>query len=128
MNDIAERVLDLSSQGLCCSQILMQIIGLEVRGKENAELIKAMEGLGYGMYGQFSCGALSGAACALSLHSKSKAETVALCNRLTDWFKETYGGTECSDILGKGCPPTSKCTEIIMQTTEKCFELTEGEL
>ncbi len=47
------------------------IIGFEVRGKENAELIKAMEGLGYrNVRVAFLCGALSGAACALSLHAK----------------------------------------------------------
>ena len=122
---IADRVLELSAKGLCCSQVLLQIVGLDMLDKENPDLITAMGALGYGIRQQLVCGALSGAACALALHAKDKEQMSDMCNQLVDWFREMYGSTECSDILGKGKPATMKCREIMENTAVKCTEMLE---
>lgn len=120
---ISERVLELSARGLCCSQVLMQIVGLDARDRENAELIEAMGALGYGIGRQLTCGALTGAACALALHAADREQTAKLCGRIVDWFGEEYGSTDCAGILGKGNPATMKCRGIIEDTAAKCMEL-----
>ena len=125
MEDIEERILNLSNKGLCCSQILLQIIGLDMRGSEDTELIKAAGALCYGINNQFTCGALSGGACALSLHANDKRQTAEYCGALADWFARTYGSVNCSDILGVGNPPSIKCKEIIEDTIKKCLEIIE---
>ena len=59
MDDL-DRMRELKQQGFFCSQILMTL-GLELQGKENPELIRAMNGLagGLGFTGE-TCGALDG--------------------------------------------------------------------
>ena len=56
------RMLKLASQGFHCSQILI-LMGLDAQGKQNADLVRAMEGLagGVGFCGDI-CGALTGGA------------------------------------------------------------------
>lgn len=120
---ISDRVLELSARGLCCSQILMQIVGLDARDKEDAELITAMGALGYGVKRQLACGALTGAACALALHAADKGQTAKMCGQLVDWFNETYASTECAAILGRGNPANMKCHEIMENTAAKCMEI-----
>jgi hypothetical protein len=121
--EIMTRSSELSSRGLCCSQILMQIVGLDARGTDNPDLLKAMGAFCYGLHNQFICGALSGGASALSLHANGKEQTVQLCNSLIHWFQSSYGSTQCSGILGEGNPPTMLCGEIIAETAERCLEL-----
>lgn len=120
---ISDRVLELSARGLCCSQILMQIVGLDARDSENAELITAMGALGYGVKRQLACGALTGAACALALHAADKQQADEICGRLVDWFSDTYGSADCAGILGKGSPATMECSEIMENTAAKCMEI-----
>ena len=122
---VQDRILELCARGLCCSQVLMQVVGLDPLERQNPELIMAMGALGYGIRRQLTCGALSGAACALALHAKDKEQLREVCTQLVDWFREAYGGTECGDILGKGCPPTLKCREIMENTAIKSLEILE---
>jgi len=122
---VQDRILELSARGMCCSQVLMQIVGLDPLELESPELITAMGALGYGIRRQLTCGALSGAACALVLHSGSNERQGEMCAQLADWFHEAYGSTACGDILGKGHPPTLKCREIMENTAIKSLEILE---
>ena len=55
MDDTSLRLAQLSAQGLCCSQILMQL-ALEDMGADNPPLIRAMAGLCEGSGGGGLCG------------------------------------------------------------------------
>ena len=90
--------------------------------------LKAMGALGYGLYSQLTCGALTGAACALALYGDSRDACKEELQELNQWFAERFGSCSCCDILGKGNPPTPHCQEIVLETVEKCFELLEEKL
>ena len=63
--DELTRISQLHLQGFHCAQVLL-IMGLEHQGKEDPDLIRAMNGLsgGLGFQGK-TCGALAGGACLL---------------------------------------------------------------
>jgi len=103
----AFRMFQLATQGFCCSQIIL-ILGMDEQGKENPDLIKAMQGLcgGIGRSGK-TCGALSGGACLIGLNvgkgtplEFGHAKLNVMINDLMEWFKDVHGGIECSGILG----------------------------
>ena len=62
MDDTSLRLAQLSAQGLCCSQILMQL-ALEDMAADNPPLIRAMAGLCEGSGGGGLCGVATGGAC-----------------------------------------------------------------
>ncbi len=63
--DLYERIIELSSMGYHCSQMIM-IMTLEAIGEENPQLVKALGGLGGGIgYCGDTCGCLTGGACAI---------------------------------------------------------------
>ena len=65
--DLYERIIELSSMGYHCSQMIM-ILTLETIGEENPQLVKALGGLGGGIgYCGDTCGCLTGGACAIGL-------------------------------------------------------------
>lgn len=123
MKNFEERAIDLGMKGLCRSQIVLTLAGLEPQGKTNDELINAAKGLARGMYIQHACGSLSGGACVFGLYDMSKEETAASCKELTQWFEERFGSLECSGILGVGGMPTPVCTETMAETSQKCIEI-----
>ena len=125
MKNFEERAIDLGMKGLCCSQIVLILAGLEPQGKTNDELLNAAKGLARGMYIQHACGSLSGGACVFGLYDMSKEEIAASCKELTQWFKERFGSLECSGILGVGGMPTPVCTETMAETSQKCLEILE---
>ena len=117
------RILELKLQGYCCSQIIMQM-GLEGLGRENEDLITAMEGLCGGMHRGSICGTLSAAVCLLYLVDKEKAED--LSNQLFDWFEESFGSADCHVIIGEN--PMNKaliCGNIMENTYLKLLEMFE---
>ncbi len=128
MFDVQSEILKHAANGLCCSQITVKMVGLDPRGEENPDLIKAMQAYCYGLYGQLTCGVLLGCAAALSLYTETKEETSALVLKLNEWFEEENGSCSCEDILGKGCPPTPICRSIMEKSINKCFELLEDKL
>ena len=67
--DGMEQMMALRKQGFYCSQILI-LQGLELMGKSNPDLVRAMQGLagGMGFSGEI-CGALTGGACLLGLYA-----------------------------------------------------------
>ncbi|MGI5892394.1 MAG: C-GCAxxG-C-C family protein [Bacillota bacterium] len=125
MNIVERRVAELKMEGLCCSQIVTKIVGLEAQNKENNDIVKAMRGLCYGMYTQYACGSLVGGVCALSLYDFDGEELEEACQDLVAWFIEHFGGANCSDLLGPGGRPTTICRDSIVQTSAKCLEILE---
>lgn len=126
----AFRMFELAAQGFCCSQILL-ILGLEEQGKENPDLIKAMNGLcgGLGRAGKV-CGVLTGGVCLLGLYAGkgtageySKYPLNAMVNELLEWFEGKHGSTECfgiiDDTLDSETEYPVKCGNIVLDTYEK---------
>lgn len=136
MNETSLRVMQLVAQGFCCSQVIL-ILGLEVQGRENPELVRAVNGLCQGLgCRDEACGALSGGVCLLALHAgkgtpgeERHDRYELLLGSLVDWFRETvrarYGGTRCDDIVGAGnpAPDPARCGPLVVQTYERAMAL-----
>jgi hypothetical protein len=112
MDDTAIRILRHGAQGLCCSQILMQM-ALEDMGEENLPLVRAMAGLCNGVEIGSICGTASGGACVLALYGaagggqEEALEGYPLMQaEFMEWFQQTgplrWGGITCDEILGEG--------------------------
>ncbi len=140
MDDVALRMMQLGARGLCCSQILLQL-ALEMQGRENPGLVRAMAGLGNGL-GDCSgpCGALSGGACLLGLYAGSALDDAPadpaserlplMLAQLVEWFRETvgqrHGGVSCGEILGDsecGEPDPVLCGSIVGDTFARCLDI-----
>lgn len=129
------RMLELVQQGFHCSEILL-FMGLDGRGKENPDLIRAVSGLagGIGFSGEV-CGALTGGACLLALYAgrgtSGEAEDPRMrmmIQDLIDWFSqkygESYGGIRCSEITGDDpSNVTSRCPRIVRSVYRKAKSL-----
>jgi hypothetical protein len=134
MEDI-DRMKELKQQGFLCSQILI-ILGLELQGKENPDLVRAVHGLagGLGFTGD-TCGALSGGACLLGLYAgKGTPEEpddprlLFMIEDLVKWFKggygQQFGGITCDQILtGAGGNQALRCPMMVDGTFQKVKEL-----
>jgi len=118
-----ERILELMCTGMNCAQAVTQIVGLDPRGAENPELIKAIGSMAYGMYCQFTCGALVGGMAGLALYAMDNSDLASLCKQLGGWFSERFGGDRCSDLLGDRVTPGPMCHMAMQEVVEKCFEL-----
>ncbi len=117
-------ILRLAHQGYCCAQIILYM-ALDLQGKSNPGLIRAMNGLCHGEVGtKGPCGAVSGAACLLSYYSGKGSETETadeklplMLSELSEWFShygsERFGGINCSDIVGDAGPDRSICGGLI---------------
>ena len=134
MSDL-DRMKELKQQGFFCSQILMTL-GLELQGKENPELIRAMNALagGLGFTGE-TCGALTGGACLLGVYAGKGAPTEEenlrlnfMIEDLVKWFKagygQDYGGIRCETILaGEPNAQAVRCPRMVAGTFQKVKEL-----
>jgi C_GCAxxG_C_C family probable redox protein len=134
MDDL-DRMRELKQQGFFCSQILM-LLGLELQGKENPDLIRAMNGLagGLGFTGE-TCGALTGGACLLGVYAGKGTSTDEenlrlnfMIEDLVKWFKagygQEYGGIRCEEILGgKMQLQATSCPTMVAGTLQKVKEL-----
>ena len=127
--DERTRISQLHLQGFHCAQILLTM-GLEHQGKEDTDLIRAMDGLSSGLGGSQgkNCGALLGGACLLALFAgRGKLEETeqrslpVMIQQLVDWFEagfgEEFGGIDCSTILG-GDPwnKMTRCPRLLNET------------
>ena len=133
--DEIDRIRELKQQGFFCSQIIM-IMGLEMQGKTNPELVRSMQGLsgGLGLSGEI-CGALSGGACLLGLYAgkgepgeMQNLEFDPMVQQLVIWFKEMtlpkYGGIRCEEILeGDFSNQPERCPFLVAETFQKVKEL-----
>ncbi len=129
------RMMQWKQQGFYCSQILM-LLALEMQGKENVDLVRAMHGLsgGIGFSGD-TCGALTGGACLLGLYAgkglPEEEEDLKLnfmIIELVNWFKEgygkEYGGIMCQNILaGNSQNKAVRCPLIVAETFQKVKDL-----
>ena len=75
MSNTSREIIRLSSQGYCCSQIMVQM-GLDAKQEENPELLDAVSGLCGGLHSGLFCGILTGAACLLSLFDRKKPHRI----------------------------------------------------
>lgn len=127
----------LAAQGYCCSQILL-ILGLESQGKENPDLVRAMEGLcgGLGRTGQ-TCGALTGGVCLLGLYAgrgsveePRDGQLNSMVNDLVMWFEEEFNSLDCAgildDSLDSGTDYPVKCGKIVMGVYQKVQEILDA--
>jgi hypothetical protein len=134
MSDL-DRMQELKQQGFFCSQILM-ILGLELQGLENPQLVRAMHGLagGLGFTGE-TCGALTGGACLLALYAgkgqpvdEDDPRLLFMVDDLVKWFKagygQDYGDIRCETILS-GAPnvQAARCPVMVAGTFQKVKEL-----
>ncbi len=130
-----ERIRELRQQGFYCSQILM-IMGMDLQGKDDPDLVRAMHGLagGLGFSGEL-CGALTGGASLLGLYAGKglpEQEEDPLLNfmvmDLVKWFKaeyaEQFGGIRCSEILaGDSQNRAVRCPMLVAGVYQKAKEL-----
>jgi hypothetical protein len=134
MDDI-DKMRTYKQQGFYCSQILI-LMGLDLQGKTNPDLVGAVHGLagGLGFQGEL-CGGLTGGACLLGLYAGKKEPLDEedprldfMVEDLVKWFNATvgekYGGCKCDEIIGKqpGNQAT-RCPVIVADTFQKVKEL-----
>lgn len=134
MDDL-DRMNELRQQGFFCSQILM-MMGLDLQGKDNRDLVRAMNGLvgGLGFTGEL-CGALTGGACLLGLYAgkgdgrqEENPRLIFMIEELVKWFKggygQEYGGIRCEEIVGDSAQYlTARCPIMVAGTFQKVKEL-----
>lgn len=134
MDDL-ERMRELKAQGYYCSQVLVKL-GLELRGDDNADLVRAMHGLagGLGFSGEL-CGALTGGACLLGLYAgkglpeeEQDSRLDFMVSDMVEWFKkehgESFGGIRCIDIVGDSSSNmANRCPGIVAATYQRAKEL-----
>ncbi|MTK11173.1 MAG: C_GCAxxG_C_C family protein [Clostridiaceae bacterium] len=107
MNDTAFRIYKLASAGFCCSQIMLKL-ALEEEEKENADLIRAINGLCGGIgFTKKTCGVLTGGIGIIGLYAGKgedrevyKENYRTMVEEYMDWFEEEFESTECGDIIG----------------------------
>jgi C_GCAxxG_C_C family probable redox protein len=126
-------MMRLNAKGFCCAQIIL-ILALEAQGKANADLVRSVGGLCFGInWSGEVCGALSGGACLISLYAgKGTDEEVpdsrcmAMVGELVEWFTRAadndYGGTRCHEIIER-FPDRSICSLILADTYKKCVDI-----
>lgn len=133
--DELDQLMVYRQQGFYCSQILI-LQGLEMQGKSNPDLARAMHGLagGLGFAGEL-CGALTGGASLIGLYAgkgiPEQGEDPRLffmTEELVKWFKEEYGGQfggiRCEEILdGVSTNQAIRCPMLVMGVLQKVKEL-----
>ena len=136
-DDIVLRMIELAEKNYNCSQIMM-ILALDQEGKKNADVVRAMSGLGDGCgFFNETCGIMTAAASILSWYagkgadSESESEKLLpMLEELGDWFQheivEKHQGSRCQDIVGDlvGTEEGKQiCGGIIFQTFGKVNEI-----
>ena len=135
--EIINRMIELADKKYNCSQILI-ILALDQEGKENADLVRAMSGLGDGCgFFKETCGIMTGAACLISWYAgkgsddeRESEKLLPMLQDLGDWFQaqigDKYKGTRCEDIVGDLVGTTEGkqiCGGVLFQTFEKVNEI-----
>lgn len=128
MNGLTTRILELGAQGLCCAQI-MASLALETGEKENPDLLRAAKGLCGGLGGTGGlCGILSGGVIFLGLLMEDGGEIQEASRDLTEWFKDRWGSSDCSDLTknAREDERASICHAIMAETVQKCLSILES--
>ncbi len=129
--DFDKMVFELRCQGFLCAQLMVKM-ALEIDGKDNPDLIRAMSGLNLGMAKTGgACGVLTGGAAALGYftghggpgempHRRAPEIVAAYVN----WFRETYGTDTCYGLLGGDYSRCSSvCPEVLHAGYEKMIDV-----
>jgi len=135
MMDNLPEILKYGQQGFFCSQVLL-LMGLDLQGKSNPELVRSMQALAGGIgFSGHNCGALTGGACLLGYYAGRDAGNDEDDDRLSlmlidlvDWFTREiggkYGGIDCDNILsGRKEEYAVRCPVIVQAVFQKCKEL-----
>jgi hypothetical protein len=130
------RMVQLARKGYRCGQILV-IMGLEIKGASNPDLVRAIDGLAMGCNeGSCTCGSLTGGCCFISLFAgkggdrEEKNENYqAMMKELVHWFWNTYGfkygGIDCMAIRDDDLPGSAeqRCWNILESVYFKTLEI-----
>lgn len=123
------KAIEINQKGYSCSQTVF-LLSTDFNQVENPELVKALDGLAYGMHTRKTCGCLSGALCLASFYLGKDANMPRderlqpIAQQLTQWFEEQNGSSLCDDILKKhNEDKASVCPRLMAETFKKCFEL-----
>jgi hypothetical protein len=134
--DLRFRIAEMLIGGMKCSHVPMRL-ALEAQGRDDADLVRAMSGLAYGLGQGFACGMLTSGACVVGLVAgrASEAEVddprfAAALDAFTGWFhtmaRERYGGIACSDIMRfDERLKAERCPALIQEVWEKLVETLE---
>lgn len=134
MDDIMDRIVELSKKGYFCSQILITL-GLDAQGKSDPDLVRTMDGLAHGCwYPEGQCGAWSGAACLIALYAgkgaddeEADSEFFEMLKKLGDWFiptfTERYGGITCGVITAEKSELPGRCRNAVRESYEFAVNL-----
>ena len=134
MNEL-DQLMTLRQQGFYCSQILI-LQGLDMMGKSNPDLVRAMHGLagGLGFSGEL-CGALAGGASLVALYAgkgtpeeQEDPRLLFIIQDLVKWFKteyaEQFGGIRCEEILaGNNQNQATRCPILVAGVLQKVKDL-----
>jgi len=142
-------LLELGAEGYSCAQMLV-IGALNLMGRENPDLVRAVAGLAQGAGCGELCGALSGGACLLALYTGKGQDSEMphnkgplLVSELTDWFANELcqgKGITCTAIINcilasvedynstldasdKRRMCETHCINMVARVWEKCLEL-----
>ena len=125
MADIDVRVHELGLQGLCCTQIMVQL-ALEERGEHNQQLIDSTGVLCLGLFDGLVCGALTGGALAMAVLAGERPDGV-LVAELVDWFRTTYGMIDCDVFTGDDASlQFTRCPAMVAATYAEMRELLDA--
>ena len=131
MFDIEERTNAYLEKGYHCSQTMM-LLSLELRGMNEPFTVRAMGGLGGGMFSQRTCGALTGGACALASYFERRegepepSGYQELAHELLEWFEKEHGSINCFDLVQFDKVHIAKtCPGIIAGAFRQCEKILE---
>ncbi len=107
MDELAMELFELSSQGYCCTQIMLKM-ALDLEEKENPDLIRSASGLCRGIGGsQKTCGVVTGGIGILGLYAGkgedqefSKENYMAMVKEYMAWFEDEFDSMDCIDLIG----------------------------
>jgi hypothetical protein len=132
--DDLDRILELGRERYQCSQILV-LLGLELQGRSNPDLVRAVHGLCAGMSAGETCGALTGGSCLLGLYA-GRGETgedddprlLFMLDQFVEWFRtgygESYGSLRCDDIVGPCAQHLAeRCPAMVLGVFQKVKDL-----
>ena len=141
MDELGFQMFKLTSIGYCCAQIMLKM-ALDAEEKENADLLRAVNGLCMGIGStQKTCGVLNGGISVLGLYAGKgtdreypKPQFSDMVDEYTEWFESEFGSTQCQDIIGV-CSVTDfrshqeyrlKCGDILMKSCGKIQEILQA--
>lgn len=128
MKDLKNRIAEIRAEKNHCSQTMIKL-GLEVRNMDNPQLVRALSGLGGGMFSGETCGVLTGGCCLISTYFENNEDGDAekpLVKEFVNWFREEYGSITCRELVGES-PENKKtfCPKLIEEAFNKCMEIVE---